>query len=86
MAETSNDLKAELDKTKQSLKLVRDEILLRLHLASMDARDAWKQLNHEVQQATHEVTATSLQALRDLNQKLRDFAASIESGRKNDHA
>jgi hypothetical protein len=82
MSTASKALKTELERTKQSLKLVRDEVLLKLHLGSMDARDTWQKLNQELQRVSHEVTESSVQALRELDRKLRDLSASIESGRK----
>jgi type I site-specific restriction endonuclease len=82
MSQPSKDLKEEFENSKRLLKTLRDEILLKLHLASMDAKDAWTQLSHEIKQVSHEVTESSLSTLRTLNDKLREFSESLETQNK----
>ncbi len=44
MGNITSELKSDLNKSLESLQTLRDEIRVRLHLAGMDAKDAWDKL------------------------------------------
>ena len=53
-------LKARLDE----LKRMRDEIRVKIHLAGMDARDAFHEIEPEIDKAEHELTRLGKSAVR----------------------
>jgi gas vesicle protein len=64
----------------ERLRMLRDEIRVDIHLASMDAKDKWKELEPAVRDAeklAEEVSDVSRRALEELMEKLRHFRESI---------
>ena len=63
-----------------SLTQLRDEIRVRLHLAKLDAKDKWQELETRLQSLEHRVTAdggsvlgATAQLAREMKQSLIDF-------------
>lgn len=82
MSNVTSDLKADLQKSLESLQTLRDEIRVKLHLAGMDAKDAWNKLEpklHEVEKLAEDVSETSRTAVHDLVKRLQEFRASLPS-------
>lgn len=82
MSQTTNDLKADLQKSLESLQTLRDEIRVRIHLAGMEAKDAWNELEPRLlgaEKLAEEVSEASRSAISDLVQKVRDFRATLSS-------
>ncbi|AUX46208.1 hypothetical protein SOCE26_077130 [Sorangium cellulosum] len=80
MSNITSDLKNELQNSLTSLQTLRDEIRVRLHLAGMEAKDAWSKLEPTILDAEKlagDVSETSRNALHDILQKLKDFRASL---------
>ena len=67
-----------------SLTQLRDEIRVRLHLAQLDAKDKWQELESQLANLEHRVTAdggsvlgATAQLAKDLKQSLVDFRARL---------
>ncbi|AKJ05154.1 hypothetical protein ATI61_102222 [Archangium gephyra] len=66
------------------LKTLRDEIRVDIHLAGMEARDKWKELEPVVRDAeklAEEVTDVSQRAMEELVEKFRGFRESVRQHR-----
>ncbi len=74
MSETTKELKEELDKGVALLLTLRDEVKLKLHLAGMEAKKQWNELEPRVQtavdaakhatDASHKVVTEAVSALK----------------------
>jgi hypothetical protein len=83
MATNQNALNREIDGLWSEVARLRDETRVRLHLGAMDARDAFAQIEREVEhtardasQATKRVLDNARTQLRELRDGLRDAAES----------
>ena len=66
------------------LETLRDEIRVDVHLAGMDARDKWKELEPMVRDAeklAEDVTDVSRRAMEELVEKFRHFRESVRHHR-----
>jgi TRAP-type C4-dicarboxylate transport system substrate-binding protein len=81
MTETTKELKAELEKSLAMLRTLRDEIRVRAHLATMEVKQRWNDLEPRVQdaveQAAKDVSETSHTAVKDLTEALKKLRASL---------
>lgn len=78
---TKDDIKTELQKGLDSLQTMRDEIRVRIHLAGMDAKDAWGKLEPAVLEAerlVEEVSEEARTAMNELLAKARQLRASLK--------
>lgn len=76
-----DDIKAELQKGLASLQTMRDEIRVRIHLAGMDAKDAWNKLEpavYEAERLVEEVSEEARTAMNELVAKARELRASLK--------
>jgi hypothetical protein len=75
--EATNLIKAEVEKNVSRLAQLRDEVKLKLHLASLEAKSEWEEKLeprvHEVEQTAKNVSDTSRNAVGEVVQKLEDF-------------
>lgn len=75
-------IKQEVDKNLEKLAGLRDEVRVRLHLASLDAKQEWddKLAPHvlEVEQAARNVTETSKKAVSDLIDRVELFLEGLK--------
>jgi hypothetical protein len=81
MSQTTEDLKAELTKSVELLRTLRDEVRVSLHLAGMDAKDRWNKLEprlFEVERAAREATEASRSAVADAVTQLKKFRDSLK--------
>lgn len=68
-----------------SLTQLRDEIRVRIHLAQLDAKDKWQELETQLANLEHKVTSeggvveATAQLAKDLKQSLVDFRARLSS-------
>ncbi|WP_433928688.1 hypothetical protein AB3662_35030 [Sorangium cellulosum] len=82
MSNITSDLKSDLTKSLESLQTLRDEIRVRLHLAGMEAKDAWGKLEPtllDAEKLAEDVSETSRNALRDILDKVKEFRSSLPS-------
>lgn len=70
MPERTTDLESQVRRTLAELEAVRDEIRVNLHLAKMDAKDKWKELEPRLDEAK----ALALDASKAAYAKLEDLA------------
>ncbi|AGP39831.1 MULTISPECIES: hypothetical protein [Sorangium] len=82
MSNITSELKSDLTKSLESLQTLRDEIRVRLHLAGMEAKDAWGKLEPtllDAEKLAEDVSETSRNALRDILEKVKEFRSSLPS-------
>lgn len=63
------------------LRALRDDIRVRIHLGSMDAKDAWTSLEPQidhVEQLAKDASHTASVALREALERVRAFSASLK--------
>ncbi|WP_437587129.1 hypothetical protein [Sorangium sp. So ce1000] len=82
MSHITSELKSDLNKSLESLQTLRDEIRVRLHLAGMEAKDAWGKLEPKLLDAeklAEDVSESSRNALREIVEKVKEFRSSLPS-------
>ncbi len=66
---------------RDELRALRDEIRLELHLAGMEAKEAWRRLEPRVREAEEKVergvSHATHTALQELTESVREFRASL---------
>ena len=73
MSDTKDDLRERYQQGLADLRTLRDEIKLKLHLAGMDARQAWDALEprlHQLEEQVAAATEGAAQATADATQKV----------------
>jgi hypothetical protein len=78
MSQTTQELKREIAHGRETLKTLRDEIRVKIHLAGMDARDRWTALSADVDKMSHELSGATSAALAELVARFRELAASLK--------
>lgn len=66
------------------LKTLRDEIRVDIHLAGMEARDKWKELEpvmYDAEKLANEVSEVSRQTMGELVEKFRHFREAVRQHR-----
>lgn len=83
--EADKSLKQELEDTRNDLKRAADEIKLKLHLAGMDAKEAWEQVQPRLAEfeqrfdAKAEEVGEELKAMGgDIMQRLQNIKAKLK--------
>jgi hypothetical protein len=73
----SDQIKNEVDKNLQRLETLRDEVKLKLHLATLDAKQEWDDKLAprvvEVEEAAKNITESTRSTLSELVSKIEDF-------------
>lgn len=64
---------------KTELKALRDEINLKIHLTGMDLRDEWARLEPQAEKVWKELSATTLQAAKDLMARLQRLRERLKN-------
>jgi hypothetical protein len=80
MSQTTQELKAELDRSLAMLQTLRGEIRVKLHLAGMEAKDRWNKLQPTLdaaEQAAKNATEASKHALDEAVKTLRELRQSM---------
>lgn len=80
MKQPSEDLKKELKKGLETLQTLRDEVRVKLHLAGMEAKEQWKEIEPEldrVEQAASEFTEASRSAIQQALGRLSQFREKL---------
>jgi ElaB/YqjD/DUF883 family membrane-anchored ribosome-binding protein len=84
--EADKTLKQDLEDTRNDLKRAADEIKLKLHLAGMDAKDAWEEVQPRLADfeqrfdAKAEEVGEELKALgKDIMKRLQNIKSKISS-------
>ncbi|MFN0063651.1 MAG: hypothetical protein ACKVPX_14180 [Myxococcaceae bacterium] len=82
-ADTSRELKEHLKESVALLRRLRDEIRVEVHLAGMEAKDRWKNLEPQLEQAervARDISEASKQALQDTVEAFRAFKTFLGAG------
>lgn len=77
------DLSAKIEAELESLRRVRDELRVQIHLAKADAKDAWEKLEHKFSEAENKVKFVAREAqepLEDVREASLDLLREIRSG------
>jgi hypothetical protein len=80
MSDAKAELKKELEKGVTKLQTLRDEVRVRLHLASLDLKDQWNKLEphlEEVEKKAHDVTDDARAKLGEAVKKLEKLRESL---------
>lgn len=78
---TPEEMKQQMQKNLERLKTLRDEIRVDIHLAGMDAKDAWRELEPrfgDVQRFADDVSEVSRKAIAELAEKFESFRKSLK--------
>ena len=81
---TSDEIKSEIKKTVGLLQTLRDETKLKIHLAGLDLKKTWDELQPKLadaelsgQRAAEHASEATLDALKATVKKLQDVAKSL---------
>lgn len=80
MSQTTAELKKDIQESLALVRTLRDEIRVKLHLAGMDAKDEWRQLEPqiaEVERAAGELTEATRKAVSDTVKRLTKLRSSL---------
>jgi hypothetical protein len=80
VAQPTTDLKHEIQKNLGQLKALRDEIKVKVHLAQMDVKDEWNQLEpqlSELERAATDFTETTRRAVTDAVKRLSNLSKKL---------
>ncbi|MFO0762491.1 MAG: hypothetical protein U0359_38990 [Byssovorax sp.] len=80
MNQATEDIRKGLNEGLEEIEQVAGEIRVRLHLAGMDAKDAWRKLEPKLDEAkvhARSATAASRKALKDILDAFRDFHKTL---------
>jgi hypothetical protein len=80
----SEALRESLQEAIAELETLRDEIRVNLHLAGMDLRDEWKQLEKRLpdRQSAERVKDATREAVESLTREVRAFKQRLHDGRR----
>jgi hypothetical protein len=79
-SDVRGDLKEELKKGLEHLQTLRDEIRVRLHLGTLDAKEEWNKLEPhllDVERAAHEATEASRRTVSEALERLKKLRSSL---------
>ena len=85
----SHEIKNDVEKNLAKLAALRDEVKLKLHLASMDAKQEWDDKLaprvFELEQGAKNLTESSRSTLSELIAKVEKFLVHLKPGQNVDH-
>ncbi|MDP1829411.1 MAG: hypothetical protein Q8L48_39460 [Archangium sp.] len=67
------DLKEDLKVFTHDVRALRDEVRLKLHLASMDLKQEWENLEPQLDRALNSAAIVSGEVVADLKKRLQEF-------------
>ncbi len=77
----TTQLKGDIEKSLNVLRTLRDEVRVQMHLASMEAKERWSDLEPRIEgvlQSAHEATESSRETVTEALKLMRDFVASLK--------
>lgn len=80
MSQATTELKNEIQKSLGLMRTLRDEVRVKLHLASMDAKDEWEKLEPhlvQVERAAGELSEATRGALSEAVKRLAKLHSSL---------
>ena len=80
MSRTTTELKQEIEKSLGLMRTLRDEIQVKLHLAGMDAKKEWQNLEPklaDVERAASELSEATVKAVSETVNRLKKLRSSL---------
>ena len=80
MSKTTQELKSEIQKTMSLLHTLSDEARVKLHLAKMDAKEAWSKLEPKLEEAekiAEDASEATLTTITNTAKRLEKLVASF---------
>lgn len=77
--EAVQDYKQDLRAFQHDVRALRDEVKLKLHLASMDLKDEWERLEPQLERAINSAALVSSEVVADLRKRLTEFKLRLGS-------
>ena len=80
MSQTTQELKAEIEKTLGLMRTLRDEVRVKVHLADMDAKRAWNKLEpylSEVERTASDFGEATRTAASEAVKRLTELRSSL---------
>ena len=80
MSRTTTEMKQELEKSLGLMRTLRDEIQVKLHLAGMDAKKEWQNLEPklvDVERAASELSEATVKAVSETVNRLKKLRSSL---------
>lgn len=81
MKPSVDDLKTEINNGLERLQTLRDEARVRLHLAGMEAKDRWNEIEPhlaDVERSAAQITETSRAAISQAVERIESFLGSLK--------
>ena len=79
MATKSDALAKEIEQIRTDVQRLRDEIKVRLHLGAMDARDAFANIEHDLDHVGREISHATRHSLENARTELKRLAAAFKN-------
>jgi hypothetical protein len=80
MTHSTTDLKKDIQKGMDDMRALRDELAVKVHLASLDAKEEWRKLEpyvDEVERAATEMTEATRKAVSEAVKRLSSLRSSL---------
>ena len=71
------EFKQDFKAFQQDVRALRDEVKLKLHLASMDLKDEWEKLEPQLDRAINSAALVSGEVVSDLKKRLTEFKSRL---------
>jgi len=71
------EFKQDFKAFQQDVRALRDEVKLKLHLASMDLKDEWEKLEPQLDRAINSAALVSGEVVTDLKKRLAEFKTRL---------
>lgn len=81
-ADENRSLRQELDQVRNDLQGVAEEVRVKVHLAGMEAKDAWAELQPKLDEYERRLATVSRDVGHELRDIGRDLKAQLEKLRK----
>jgi hypothetical protein len=79
MATKPDGLKKEIEGLRNEVLKLRDEVHVRLHLGAMDARDAFKQIEREIEHTARDASQATKRVLENARTQLRELRDGLRT-------
>ena len=86
MATKDDKLAKEIDQIRGDVQRLRDDIKVRLHLGAMDAREAFGNIEHELDHVGREITKATRHSLENVRSELKKLVAAFKAPEQGKHA
>ena len=77
MSDSRAELRAELEKSAATLRTLRDELRVQLHLGKLEAKDEWRRLEPRLESALERAGSEVSEASRAVVKELTDAAEKL---------